>query len=182
MNLIGKWINLTLILSFLSLISCDSSSLKKTAPPRAVATSHQLLFMGEEIEQGELIWEGISSSFAEIKIPADWLRLEARFLLNFWAERDFSRQYQQLDLEQQKSLQLKLIAEYESSTIDEDGRLLLSAQRAQAVRVVEKDFRLLLQQQKKIILDEDKIKKIMSYFFWESWLLSSQRPQGDYGQ
>lgn len=189
-----------IIFSFAVLLYYGKEIYYKLPPvPHAVATQHKLIFTGEEINEGKLIWQSIGGqelgsvwghgAYVAPDWTADWLHREAVILLNLWSQKEFGKEYGELTTEQQAIYRSRITSEYKNSNVDEDGRLTLSEDRAQAIEETTRhylslfgddedlsDLREAYAMPKNVINDPDKIRKMSAFFFWSAWASSALRP------
>src|SRR5262245_44689581 len=87
--------------------------------PREVVTADgQVLFSGEEIQNGQNVWQAMGGmqvgsiwghgSYVAPDWTAEYLHTESLHILNNWAQRDFSAPYDKTTSEQQAMLRQRL--------------------------------------------------------------------------
>lgn len=118
----------------------------RQAPPiprEVVTTEGQVLIAGEEISNGQNVWQAMGGmesgsicghgSYVAPDWSADYLHREALFILNDWSRKDFSNDYDNLTSEQKAVLRQRLQDTVRKNNYDEaSGRLTIEPVRAQA--------------------------------------------------
>ena len=112
------WLSLisVITLSFL-VLGYFGSEIYRQAPPmpkRVVTTDGTVLFTGQDIKDGQNVWQSIGGqevgtvwghgAYVAPDWTADWLHREATWLLNHWAAQAGGKTYEQLDPETQAAL------------------------------------------------------------------------------
>src|SRR5512146_991259 len=104
MNYKKLWIVLALVISgSLAVLGYFGFQIYQSEPPvpnRVVTQSGKVIFTGEQIRNGQNVWQSIGGqevgtvwghgAYVAPDWSADWLHKEAMFLLNKWAQRDDS--------------------------------------------------------------------------------------------
>ena len=107
------WIGFSLVvgISFAVLIYFDVEIYREAPPvPRQVITREgKVLFTGQDIKDGQDVWQSIGGqevgsiwghvAYLAPDWSADWLQKEVVFILNSWANKDYSKPFDQLDEE-----------------------------------------------------------------------------------
>ena len=125
---------------------------------------------------------------------ADWLHREAIWLLEHWAQADHGKAFGSLTEEQQASLKARLKHELRVNTYDpKTGDLVVSPLRAEAIRSVASHYTAIffgddpatekLRDAYAIpanaIRDPVRMGQLNDFFFWASWVCSTNRPGGE---
>src|SRR5690349_1484600 len=126
------WIALALVLviSF-AVLGGVGVKLMNNAPPipaQVVTPNRQILFSGEDIRDGQNVWQSIGGqevgtvwghgSYVAPDWSADWLHRECMFLLDKWAAESGAPNYAALDVERQAALTARLRKLLRTNTYD----------------------------------------------------------------
>ena len=139
------WLSLICVIvgSFL-VLGYFGSQIWRQAPPmpkRVVTTDGAVLFTGQDIKDGQNVWQSIGGqevgtvwghgSYVAPDWTADWLHREATWLLDHWAVQGGYQSYEQAPLETQAMLSQRLKDEIRPNTYDvRTGDLVVSPLRA----------------------------------------------------
>lgn len=168
-------------------------------PQKVTSASGSVLFTHNDIQEGKHIWQSIGGqelgsiwghgAYVAPDWTADWLHREALTLLNMWAQRDHQKKFDDLNEEQKAALQNRLTTLVKNNTVDAEGNLVLSDDRAQAISDVANHYISLFGSDPEMhelreayampantINDPEKIKKMAHFFFWSSWAAATRRP------
>ncbi len=172
-------------------------------PDRIVTTDGDLLFTGQDIRDGQNVWQSTGGqelgtvwghgSYVAPDWTADWLHREARFMLDHWARQDHGRPFDGLDAEQQASLEARLQEALRANTYDPATRTLtVSPLRAAAFESLSAyynglfgddpamaDEREAYAMRTPTVADPDRLADLDAFFFWASWACVTQRPGSD---
>src|SRR5512144_568973 len=145
------WLSLAAVitLSFL-VLGYFGWEIYRQAPPvpkRVVTTDGTVLFTGQDIKDGQNVWQSIGGqevgtvwghgAYVAPDWSADWLHRESTWLLDRWAADDHGKTYAELDAGEQAGLQARLRAELRTNTYDpRNGDLVVSGLRAEAIAAV----------------------------------------------
>ena len=197
------WLSLISVIT-LSLLVLGYYGLEiyRTAPPvpkRVVTTDGTILFTGQDIKDGQNVWQSIGGqqvgsiwghgAYVAPDWSADWLHREAVWLLDYWAMK-FGKTYAQTDLETQAALCERLKKEIRSNTYDaKSGDLIVSATRAEAFKAVGSHYTALFGDaadlsalRKAYAIPANTIKtaerqqQMNAFFFWAAWSCGTERP------
>ncbi len=201
------WIALILVIvvSFGVLLFFGNQIYRK-APPipeKVVNEKGEVLFTGKEIKDGQNVWQSIGGhelgtiwGHGAYQAP-DWtaerLHKEAVFMLNHLAEKEYGKKFDQLDDSRQAALKVKLQNDLRKNTYNkETGVLAISNSRAEAYRDISSHYKKLFMghpdlhhlreaysMAENTIKDEDRMRKMNSFFFWASWATVTERPGND---
>jgi len=196
---------LVIVISF-GVLGYYGTEIYRKAPPipnKVVTKSGAVLMTSSDIKDGQNIWQSIGGQevgtiwgHGAYKAPdwtADWLHREAVFILNKWAEKDFSLEYEKLDEEKQAMLQKRLQKELRTNTYDEKTKTLMVTDiRAEAFNSISKHYGgLFMNDASKENLREayaipansikttERMAKMNAFFFWASWSTVTERPGED---
>lgn len=169
-------------------------------PERVVTTDGQVVMTGQEIKDGQNVWQSIGGqevgtvwghgSYVAPDWSADWLHKESLYLLNHWAERDYGKSFEQLDEETKAALKVRLQKELRTNTYNpETNEIVVSPLRARAFENISKhysglftddpelaDLREAYAIQENSIKDDARLKPLNAFFFWTSWASATNRP------
>lgn len=168
-------------------------------PKAVITTSGKTLFTEQDIKDGQNVWQSMGGqevgsiwghgAYVAPDWTADWLHRESVFMLDSWAQKDFSKKFSELSHEQQAALQSRLTQELKKNTLDESGNVTVSDERAAAMAEVEKHYRGLfgsdpsLQNLREayalpnnVIKDDERLRKMTTFIFWSSWAAVTLRP------
>lgn len=203
MKIKNLWIGLftVIFLSFVVLLYYGKEIYFNAPPvPNKIITSNdKVLFTKSDIQYGQNIWQAMGGqevgsiwghgAYVAPDWSADWLHREAVFILDLWAQREFKTKYISLNEEQKAVLQTRLALELRKNSLDSNGDMHVSADRALAIESVESHYVSLFSDDpslhelreayaipRNIISDKEKIKKLTKFFFWSSWAASTNRP------
>lgn len=187
---------------------------KPPVPLKVVTTDGGVLLTKETIENGQNVWQSIGGqelgtvwghgAYVAPDWTADFLHRESLFLLQLWSQRDFQKDYKDLDAPNQAALQARLKKEIRTNTYDPATETItLSMDRAAAVDAMNRyytalfgdalefpsdiawlsDGRLTPAQLReayaipaKTIKSEERQKQLNAFFFWATWACSTNRP------
>ena len=169
-------------------------------PEKIVSTKGDVLFTGEDISDGQNVWQSIGGqevgsiwghgAYVAPDWTADYLHREALFILDVWANTNYHLPYDKITDEQQTVLQTRLKKELRKNTYDASTKTLkLSDVRLQAFEYLNKyyadifgnnsEFDKLRDQyaiSKNAIKDPARARLIGTFFFWASWACVTERP------
>lgn len=188
-------------LSFITLIWVGTE-IYQTQPPIpdkvVIQGTGETVFTLEDIQTGQNVWESIGGmevgsvwghgSYVAPDWTADWIHREALFMLELWAERDFSSGYDLLDVEQQAAIKARLIKDIRTNTFDESSRTIsISPERFAAIRSNSIHYSQIFSEgyeqyaiPKGALTDETKLAQLNAFLFWTSWAASTNRPEQEY--
>ncbi len=203
MKVKNLWLGLTavIVLSFAVLIYYGTEIYFKAPPvPKAVITEDgRTLFTEADIQRGKLVWQSMGGqevgsiwghgAYVAPDWTADWLHREAVFLLGLWSQRDFQKPFNDLTGEQQAALQNRLATNLRKNTLDQEGNITVSSDRAQAIEEVGKHYIGLFGNDPSLhnlreayampansISKPENIILMNRFIFWSSWAASTLRP------
>ena len=180
--------------------------LYREAPPipkRVVTVGSEVLFTGQDISDGQNVWQSMGGqnvgtvwghgAYVAPDWSADWLHREATWFLEHWAQKDHGVEYASLHKEVQASLRQRLETEMRTNTYDpQTGDLRVSAERAEAIREVGAHYTGLFSDDETLdelrdayaipansIKTSERREKLNAFFFWVSWVCSTNRPGKD---
>jgi nitric oxide reductase subunit B len=176
---------------------------KPPIPEAVVTTDQAVLFTGQDIRDGQNIWQSIGGqevgtiwghgSYVAPDWSADWLHREAEFILDRLSDTTYHKPFAKATLEEQAMLKVRLQKEIRSNTFDPaSGKLIVSSLRAEAIRFVGDHYASLFMNDPKLtklrdnyaippntIKDPARMAKMNAFFFWTSWACVTDRPNSD---
>lgn len=198
------WIGfLTVVTVSFAVLLFFGREIYRQAPPvpdRVVTTDGNLLFTGQDIKDGQNVWQSMGGqemgtvwghgAYQAPDWSADWLHREAVFILNRMAQETDSAGFDQLSEERKASLKVLLQKELRPNTYDaSSGVLTVSALRAEAIahnssyyaglftddpaRDAEREVYSVPENSLK---DPERVRQLNAFFFWISWACVTQRP------
>lgn len=172
-------------------------------PQRVVAEDGRVLFTGEQIKDGQNVWQSLGGqevgsvwghgAYVAPDWSADWLHREASWMLDRWAREERQVAYDQLDVEMQAALRARLKQELRRNTYDpESGDLTISNLRAEAIAAVGRHYADLFGDAPELdslrdayaipalaVKSAERQEMLNSFFFWTSWACVTNRPNSD---
>jgi nitric oxide reductase subunit B len=101
---------------------------KPPIPEKVVSEDGTTIFTKQQIEDGQNVWQSIGGqeigtvwghgAYVAPDWSADWLHKESVYLLDKWAEKDFSTSFNNLDPEKQAALKARLQEALRKNTYD----------------------------------------------------------------
>jgi nitric oxide reductase subunit B len=204
MNYRRLWISLGVVIvaSFAVLIYYGNDLYRKMPPipSRVVAASGEVIFTGQEIRDGQNVWQSTGGqqvgsvwghgAYVAPDWSADWLHREAVWLLDHWAGQEQGKKYAELSAPDQASLRARLQAEVRTNTYDPaSGDLKVSEDRAKAIRAVAQHYTALFSDAPElaelreayaipgnVLRDPERRHLMTAFFFWASWACAANRP------
>ncbi|MGV3742267.1 MAG: nitric-oxide reductase large subunit [Burkholderiaceae bacterium] len=196
------WLAVICALSF-AVLGWVGAEIYVTAPPipkEVISEKGEVVFKAGEVTHGQQAWLSAGGqqmgsvwghgSYVAPDWSADWLHREAVALRAIWAKRDFNKSYEELTSSQKGQLNGMLKEEMRKNTYDAaTGKIVVSAERAQAIREVAKHYDGLfgsdlslegLREQYAMVAnslkkDADR-QALTAFFFWSSWAAATDRP------
>lgn len=190
-----------IVLSFAALIWVGTEVYQKQPPiPKTVVVKEtgEVVFTKADIQIGQNVWESIGGmevgsiwghgSYVAPDWSADWIHREAVFLLDYWAKKDFNKNYNFLNVEQQGALKARLVKDVKTNTFNpSDESIQISQARYLAIQANAKHYADVFANgyekyaiPKGALTDVAKLAQLNSFLFWTSWAASTNRPEKDY--
>src|SRR5688572_11086398 len=198
------WIALSAVIVIsLGILGYYGWELYQVAPPvpkRVITTAGQVVFTGEQIKDGQNVWQSIGGqevgsvwghgAYVAPDWSADWLHREAVWILDFFAHQDFQKKFSELNSEQQAALKARLKKEIRTNTYDAaSGDLTVSPLRVQAIAAVKSHYSALFMNDPAMrelrdayaipantVRDPARMESMGGFFFWASWACATERP------
>lgn len=185
-----------MLISF-AILGWVGSEIFRQAPPiprEVVTTDGQVLIPAEEIMNGQNVWQAMGGmqvgsiwghgSYVAPDWTADYLHRESLFLLNEFSRKDFSKDYNALNSEQQAAMRQRLQDTMRRNTYDEaTGKITIDPLRARAFEENLKHYSQIFTDgskeyaiQKNAQSDPAKLRQLNSFFFWTAWASVTNRP------
>lgn len=198
------WLSLisVMALSFL-VLGYYGTEIYRQAPPvpkRVVTTDGTVLFTGQDIKDGQNVWQSIGGeevgtiwghgAYVAPDWSADWLHRESVWLLDHWAAQSGGTTYEQLAPEIQAGLRQRLKTELRTNTYRaQTGDLVVSPVRAAAIKAISEHYTALFGNDPKLkelrnayaipantIKTPERQELLNTFFFWAAWACSTERP------
>lgn len=204
MNYKRLWIALSLVIvCSLGVLGYYGWELYQVAPPvpkRVVTQGGQQLFTGEQIKDGQNVWQSIGGqevgsvwghgAYVAPDWSADWLHRELVWILDQWAEAEHQKPFASLDPEKQDGLKARLRKEIRTNTYDPaTGDLIVSDLRARAIAAVSSHYTALFRDDPNMVKlrdayaipantvkDAGRMDDMNAFFFWAAWACATERP------
>lgn len=172
-------------------------------PKQVVTTDGLVLFTGDDIENGQAVWQSIGGqevgsvwghgAYVAPDWSADFLHREIVFILDSWAAKQGGKSFADLSAEDQASLRERLKLLMRKNTYDAGtGTLTLDAVQAAAIAEVNKHYwglftgapelaklRDAYALQPHAVKDPQAMRQLNAFFFWTSWTCATNRPGSD---
>lgn len=193
----------TVLVVTFSLLGYLGVEVYRQAPPfpeKYVTTDGQTLITKEDILKGQSAWQstggmelGTVLGHGAYQAPdwtADFLHRELSTWLNLTAQQEYSKNFDDLTVEQKAMLQARLKQEYRTqSAMDTSGVVKLSDTRAKAIAQTAQYYvdlygnvpelnktRESFAMRNNTLPDEQARKYLADFFFWTAWSASTNRP------
>jgi nitric oxide reductase subunit B len=163
-------------------------------PDKFVTSAGVTLIDSGEVGEGQNVWQSLGGmqvgsiwghgSYVAPDWTADWLHREAVFILDKWANAEFSKPFADLDSERQAQLSGRLSDLMRNNTYEEStGVVTVDPIRAEAFESNVDHYRTVFIEgnadyaiQAGAISSEERLRKFSSFVFWTSWAASTTRP------
>jgi nitric oxide reductase subunit B len=169
-------------------------------PARVVSRDGTVLFTGQEIRNGQNVWQSIGGqevgtvwghgAYVAPDWSADWLHREATLILASLAGSEFGKPFDTLQPEQQAALREHLRELERTNTFDPStGNLTVSRVRAEAITELERHYAGLFGDDPALaslresyaipadsITDSRRQRELTAFFFWAAWSCTTERP------
>ena len=201
------WIALTavIIISFAVLLYYGKE-IYQQAPPipeQVLDKSGKVLFTEQDIKDGQNIWQSIGGqeigsvwghgAYVAPDWTADYLHMEAQFLLNKWSKEDHGVTYENLMLDEKAAIESRLQTFLRTNTYDETTKkLVIDGERYEAFLHIHNHYSKLFMNDPELkklradyaiaentIKSEERMEKMSQFFFWASWACVTERPGSD---
>ncbi|MBF6597041.1 MAG: nitric-oxide reductase large subunit [Fermentimonas sp.] len=201
------WIALgaVIMISFAVLLYYGSEIYQKAppVPEQVVDQSGNILFTGQDIKDGQNVWQSIGGqeigsiwghgAYVAPDWTADYLHMEAQFLLNKWSKEDHGVLFDDLTKDEKATLESRLQTFLRVNTYDEGSKeLVIDQERYEAFLHIHDFYSKLFMNDPELkklrsdyaiaentIRDEGRMEKMSQFFFWASWACVTERPGSD---
>ena len=201
------WISLGLVIliSFAVLIYYGNEIYQKAppVPEQVVDKSGNILFTGQDIKDGQNVWQSIGGqeigsiwghgAYVAPDWTADYLHMEAQYLLNKWSKEDHGVVFEDLKKDEKATLESRLQTFLRVNTYDEaSNKLVIDRERYEAFLHIHDFYSKLFMNDPELkklradyaiaentIKDEGRMEKMSQFFFWASWACVTERPGSD---
>ena len=147
-----------------------------------------------DIAAGQNVWETMGGmevgsiwghgSYVAPDWSADYLHREALFILNAWAKKEFSSDFEALDPERKAQLTGRLTASMRANSYDPaTGRVTIDPVRAEAFAANLSHYSDVFLNGKSnyaipagAVTDPVRLRRLSAFYFWTSWAASTNRP------
>ena len=197
---------LVVMIGSFSVLGYFGAEIYRQAPPiptQVITTEGEVLFTGQDISDGKNVWQSIGGqelgtvwghgAYVAPDWSADWLHREAVHMISEWAQQDYGRAFDALNIEQQAGLKARLQKTLRENTYDKaSGTLTVSPTRARAIRANSQYYTGLFTDdparaseresyaiQTNAIKDPERMRKMTTFYFWISWVCITNRPGSD---
>ena len=195
-------LGILLVLSF-GVLLWVGGQIYQQAPPvpdKVVAADGSVVFTRDDIQTGREVWQSMGGmelgsiwghgAYVAPDWSADWLHRELIALLNIWAQREFDRDYAQLDAEHQAMLEGRLRARMRKNTYDPGtDTITLSKDQAAAIASVSGHYESLFgndpataelrddyAMKNNTVPDPEHRREMTAFFWWTAWAAATERP------
>jgi nitric oxide reductase subunit B len=163
-------------------------------PDKFVTTEGVTLIDSGEIGEGQNVWQSLGGmevgsvwghgSYVAPDWTADWLHREAVFILDKWANAEFSKPFDRLDEEHQGQLVGRLVKMMHANTFDETtGVVTIDPVRSEAFAANVDHYRSVFIDGNAdyaipagAVASEERLHKLSAFYFWTSWAAATTRP------
>ena len=201
------WIALgaVIMISFAVLLYYGSEIYQKAppVPEQVVDKSGNILFTGQDIKDGQNVWQSIGGqeigsiwghgAYVAPDWTADYLHMEAQFLLNKWSKEDHGVVFEELHKDEKATLESRLQTFLRVNTYDEASKkLVIDRERYEAFLHIHDFYSKLFMNDPELkklradyaiaentIRDTGRMEKMSQFFFWASWACVTERPGSD---
>jgi nitric oxide reductase subunit B len=172
-------------------------------PDKVLTEDGRTLFTGQDIKDGQNVWQSLGGqqlgtiwghgAYQAPDWTADWLHREAVFMLDELGMKTYGRGYDDLTEEQQAALRVTLQRDMRTNTYDPERDVItVSSLRAEAFIHNSKHYGGLFTDDPELahlrdaysvpensLKDEERVRKLNTFFFWASWACITERPDKD---
>ncbi len=167
-------------------------------PSQIVTSDGDAFIKGEDISAGQNVWQSIGGmevgsfwghgSYVAPDWTADWLHRELGFILDTWSQKDFSKNFKDVDSENQARLLARLKKIIRTNTYDSStGQIVLDPVIKEAFEANAAYYSDIFSKGRSAyaipqgaLTDAVKLKQLSSFLFWGSWVCSTDRPGKNY--
>ncbi|MFN8671596.1 MAG: nitric-oxide reductase large subunit [Candidatus Sericytochromatia bacterium] len=186
---------IVVFLSF-SVLGYAGFEIYQKAPPipsKIIDETGKIITTQEEIKEGQNVWQAMGGmevgsiwghgSYVAPDWTADWIHKEATYILDKMAQKDFTKNFQELNKEQQAMLKEEYANSTRKNTYNQsNGEVVVSSLRAEAYNKNLEYYSNLFSKGKSeyaipagSVINLDKLKALSAFFFWTAWSAETQR-------
>ncbi len=172
-------------------------------PEKVVSADGRLLFTGQDIKDGQNIWQSIGGqevgsiwghgAYLAPDWSADWLHREAMYILNRWAKDEHGKEFENLPDTVKSVLQVRLQKELRTNSYNGQRKeLKISRLREDAINEVSRYYTGLFMNDPALektrtaysipentVKEASRMERMNRFFFWASWACVTERPGMD---
>lgn len=172
-------------------------------PEKVVSADGRLLFTGQDIKDGQNIWQSIGGqevgsiwghgAYLAPDWSADWLHREAMYILNRWAKDEHGKEFENLPDTVKSVLQVRLQKELRTNSYNGQRKeLKISRLRKDAINEVSRYYTGLFMNDPALektrtaysipentVKEASRMERMNRFFFWASWACVTERPGMD---
>lgn len=196
MKKLWLWFVAVMVFSFL-VLGWIGTRIYQEMPPipeKVVTTNGKTLINTGDISAGQNVWQSLGGmevgsiwghgSYVAPDWTADWLHREALFILDRWADAEFSRAFETLNNEEQAQLTARLTDLMHTNTYNATtGTIVVDPIRHEAFQANLAHYTEVFSGgnaayaiQAGAVSDPDRLHKLSAFFFWTAWAASTDRP------
>lgn len=201
------WIALgAVILISFAVLLYYGNEIYQQAPPvpeKVVDKTGNILFTGQDIKDGQNVWQSIGGqeigsvwghgAYVAPDWTADYLHMEAQYLLNKWSQEDHGVMFETLSKDEKAAMESRLQTFLRVNTYDETTKsLVIDRERYEAFLHIHEYYSKLFMNDPELsklradyaiaentIRSEERMEKMSKFFFWASWACVTERPGSD---
>ena len=166
-------------------------------PDRVVTADGSVLFTGEQIKNGQNVWQSIGGqqigsiwghgAYVAPDWTADWLHRESMLILDEWATKEGAADYKSLPPERQAALRERLTLLMRTNTFDAGSHTIgVSPERVAAFNKLAEYYASVFSNGRPeyaiprgALKDLTKLREMASFFWWTAWAAGTERPGTD---
>ncbi|MCD2424350.1 nitric-oxide reductase large subunit [Niabella pedocola] len=197
------WIGLSaVVIGSFAILIFFGTEIYRTVPPvpdRIVATDGTVLATGQDIREGQNVWQSIGGqtvgsiwghgAYIAPDWTADYLHRESLLLLDELAKKD-GKVYKDLNDEEQAGYRVRLKSDLRTNTFDQAKKeILFSVERARVYQALSSYYARLFMDDPQMarlrdqyaipantVKDSIRMAKMSAFFAWSSWVCITERP------
>ncbi|WP_010250761.1 nitric-oxide reductase large subunit [Myroides injenensis] len=201
------WIAFAIVMLFsFGVLGYFGIEIYQEAPPvpkEVVTTEGEVVLTEKDIKDGQNVWQSIGGqevgsiwghgAYVAPDWTADYLHREALFLLDYYSQAIYDKEFDHLTAEEQAFIKAKLQNSIRENTYNKStGVLTISAERDLARQFLNSYYSKLFTDDteftqlrkdyaipKNTLTDEVRIKQMNAFFFWATWATVTNRPGSD---
>ncbi len=198
------WIAFALVMSIsFAILGYYGYEIYQKAPPipeKIILANNTVVFTAQEIKDGQNVWQSMGGqevgsiwghgAYVAPDWTADWLHREALFILDKLSQEEYKLNYDQLKLEEQAVMKIRLQNDVRQNTYNEVNKTItISQNRLEAINYLSTYYEGLFMNDPKFdklrhdyaipkmsIKDKSRMHKMNAFFFWATWATVTNRP------